>query len=86
MNGRPLYPSSVEIWENLPVTPNDLLIEHHFPPPVPEPEQRVNPRHLMRITEKRVQEFRSRWMKRKNLQEGDLVLEIEPTPRGEHGR
>ena len=36
----------------------------------------------MRSTEKRVQEFWSRWMKRKNPQEGDLVLEIEPPPQG----
>ena len=94
--GRPLYPSSVEIWETSPVTPNDLLIGRHFPPPVPEPEQRVNPRYLMRSTAKRVQEFWNCWMKylspnllprnkwfkkRENLQEGDLVLVIEPTTR-----
>jgi len=96
INGRPLYPSSVEIWENPPVTPNDLSIGQLFPPPVPEPEQRVNPSHLMQSTEKRVQEFWSCWMKyfapnllprnkwfkkRENLQEGDLVLVMEPTPR-----
>ena len=55
VNSRPLYPSSDEIWESPPITPNDLLIGHHFPPPVPEQDQRVNPRHLMRSTEKRVQ-------------------------------
>ena len=96
INGRPLYPSSVEIWETPPVTPNDLLIGHHFPPPVPEPEQRVDPKNLMRSTEKRVHEFWNCWMKyfapnllprnkwfkkRENLQEGDLVLVIEPTRR-----
>ena len=96
INGRPLYPSSVEIWETPSVTPNDLLIGRHFPPPMPEPEHRVNPRHLMRSTEKRIQEFwncwmkyfapnllpRSKWFKkRENLQEGDLVLVIEPTPK-----
>ena len=63
INGRPLYPNSVEIWETPPVTPNDLLIGHHFPPPVPEPEQRVDPRHLMRSTEERVHEFRNCWIK-----------------------
>ena len=88
--------SPVEIWETPPVTPNDLLIGRHFPPPLPEPEQRVNPRHLMRSTKTRVQEFWNCWMKyfvpnllprnkwfkkRENLQEGDLVLVIEPTPR-----
>ena len=96
VNSRPLYPSSHEIWESPPITPNDLLIGHHFPPPAPEQDQTVNPRHLMRSTEKRVQDFWNCWMKyfapnllprnkwyrqRENLQEGDLVLETEPTPR-----
>ena len=36
VNSRPLYPSSNEIWEGPPITPNDLLIGHHFPPPAPE--------------------------------------------------
>ena len=96
VNSRPPYPSSDGIWKNSPVTPNDLLIGHHFPPPAPEQEERVNPRHLVRCTEKRVQEFWKCWIKyfapnllprnkwyrpRENLQEGDLVLEMEPTPR-----
>ena len=63
INARPLYPCSVEIWETPPVTPNDLLIIHHFPPTVPEPEQGVDPKHLMRSTEKRVHEFWNSWMK-----------------------
>ena len=56
----------------------------------------MNPRDLVRSTEKRVQEFwcwlkyfapgllpRNKWYrKRENLREGDLVLEMEPTPRG----
>ena len=57
VNSRPLYPSSDGIWESPPATPNDLLIGHHFPPPAPKQEERVNPQHLMRSTEKRVQEF-----------------------------
>ena len=96
INQRPLYPSSNGIWESPPITPNDLLIGNHFPPPMPEVESKVNPRHLMRSTEKRVQEFWNCWMKyfapnllprnkwfrkRENLRKGDLVLEIEPTPR-----
>ncbi|XP_068684263.1 uncharacterized protein [Montipora foliosa] len=96
VNSRPLYPSSDGIWERPPVTPNDLLIGHHFPPPAPEQEERVNTRHLKRSTQKRVQEFWRCWIKyfasnllprnkwytpRENLQEGDLVLEMEPTPR-----
>ena len=96
VNQRPLYPSSNRIWEGPPVTPNDLLIGNHFPPPVPEEQSRVNPRDLVRSTEKRVQEFwrcwlkyfapdllpRNKWYrKRENLREGDLVLEMEPTTR-----
>ena len=54
LNSRPLYPSSDGIWESPPISPNDLLIGYHFPPPVPEEEQRVNPRDHMRSTEKRV--------------------------------
>ena len=96
VNQRPLYPSSNGIWEGPPVTPNDLLIGNHFPPPVPEEQSKVNPRDLVRSTEKRVQEFwycwlkyfapdllpRNKWYRRReNLREGDLVLEMEPTPR-----
>ena len=86
VNSRPLYPSSDEIWESPPVTPNDLLIGHHFLPPAPEQEERVNPLHLTRSKEKRVQEFWKCWIKyfapnllprnkwyrpRENLEEGD---------------
>ena len=96
VNSRRLYPSSEGICESPPVTPNDLLIGHHFPPPAPEQEERVNPWHLVRCTKKRVQEFWKCWIKyfapnllprnkwyrpRENLQEGDLVLEMEPIPR-----
>ena len=30
INGRPLYPSSDNIWESLPMTPNDILIGQHM--------------------------------------------------------
>ena len=63
VNSRPHYPSSDGIWESPPVTRNDFLIGHHFPPPAPEQEERVNLRHLMRSTEKRVQEFWKCWIK-----------------------
>ena len=68
----------------------------HLPTPHSEPEERVNPRHLERSVENQVQEFYNNWMKcfapnllprnkwyrpRENLQEGDLVLETEPTPK-----
>ena len=36
INGRPLYPSSNDIWESPPITPNDILIGHHLPPPKPD--------------------------------------------------
>ena len=59
----PLYQGLNGICENPPITPNDLLIRAHFPSPMPEVESKVNPRHLMRSTQKRVQEFWKCWMK-----------------------
>ena len=43
INGSPLYPSSNDIWETPLITPNDILIGQHLPPPQPEPEERINP-------------------------------------------
>ena len=63
INGRPLYPSSNDIWESPPITPNDILIGHHLPLPQPEPEERINPRHLLRSTQDRVNEFWKCWMR-----------------------
>ncbi|XP_022777768.1 uncharacterized protein LOC111319218 [Stylophora pistillata] len=63
VNGRPLYPSSDDIWEVPPITPNDLLLGHHNPPPQPEPEERTNPRQLLRSTQNRVADFWRSWMK-----------------------
>ena len=48
VNSRPLYPNSEDIWDEPPITPNHLLIGQHSPPPQPELEARVNPRHLLR--------------------------------------
>ena len=48
VNSRPLYPSSEDIWEEPPITPNDLLIGQYNTPSQPELEGRVSPRHLMR--------------------------------------
>ena len=56
INGRTLYPSSNNIWESLPITPNDILIGQHLPPPQSEPEERINPRHLLRSKQDRVNE------------------------------
>ena len=93
INGRPLYPSSNDIWESPPITPNDILIGHHLPPPKPEPEERINPRHLLRSTQDRINEFWKCWMRyfapnllprnkwfrtRENVQVDDLVLELDP--------
>ena len=62
VNQRPRYPSSNGSWEGQPVTPNELLIGNHFPPPVAEEQSKVNPRDLVRSTEKRVQEFWYCWL------------------------
>ena len=93
VNGRPLYPSSDDIWEAPPITPNDLLLGHYNPPPKPEPEERTNPRQLLRSTQNGVADFWRSWMKyfapnllprnkwfrvRDNIQIGDLVLELDP--------
>ena len=63
INSRPLYPSSDAIWENPPITPNDLFIGPHAAIPVPNPEERVNPRHLAQATQQRVQGFWESWLK-----------------------
>ena len=88
-----LCPSSDDIWEVPPIPPNDLLLGHHNPPPQPEPEERTNPRQLLRSTQNRVADFWRSWMKyfapnllprnkwfrvRDNIQTGDLVLELHP--------
>jgi len=92
VNNRPLYASSNEIWEQPPITPNDLIIGHHFQPPQPGPQDRVDPRHLNRCCQKRADEFWQCWLKyfapnllprnkwyrpRENIQPGDVVLEID---------
>ena len=93
INGRLLYPSSNNIWETPPITPNDILIGQYLPPPQPEREERINPRHLLRSTQGRVNEFwkcwiryfapdllpRNKWFQtRENVQVDDLVLEVGP--------
>jgi hypothetical protein len=56
VNSRPLHPSSSEVWEEPPITPNDLIIGPHLPLPAPEPEERVNLRNLQRSTQQRITE------------------------------
>ena len=92
VNSRPLYPSSDSIWETPPITPNDILLGQHSTPPQPAFEGRVNPRDMLRSTEKRVNDFWCCWMKyfapnllprnkwfrtRENVKVGDLVLELD---------
>ena len=96
INGRPLYPSSDELLESLPITPEDILIGQHTPPPQPEPKARSNPRHLLRATQNRVGDFWICWLKcfapnllprnrrfktRENVEVGDLVLKLDPNLR-----
>ena len=93
INSRPLYPSSEDVWEEPPISPNDILIGRHSRPPQPEQEARVNPRHLLRSVQNRVAEFWTCWLKyfapsllprnkwfrkRENVKIGDLVLELNP--------
>ena len=96
INSRPLYPSADSIWESSPITPNDILLGQHNMPPQPDYEERVNPRDMIRSTEKRINDFWCCWMKyfapnlpprnkwfriRENVKIGDLVLEIDPRHR-----
>lgn len=68
-------------------------IGQHNPPPQPEQEIRVNPRHLLKSVQNRAGKFWTCWMKnfapallqqnkwfhkRENVKIGDLVLELNP--------
>ena len=98
VNSRPLYPSSEDVFSDPPITPNDLIIGQHCPPPVPEAEDKINPRNLLRVCQKKVHEFWKAWIKyfapnllprnkwfrsRENLKTGDLIIELDPGPRRE---
>ena len=91
INIRPLNPSSVEIWEEPPSTPNHIPIGQQSLSSQPEQEGRVNPRQMLRIVQRRVSEFwtccnkylaptllrQNKWFrKRENVEVGDLVLEL----------
>ncbi|CAB3996958.1 PREDICTED: uncharacterized protein LOC107334477 [Paramuricea clavata] len=92
VNSRPLYPASGNIWEEPPITPNDLIIGPNFGVPQPKEEEQVNPMHLSKSVQKRVCQFWQCWMryfapnlligskwheKKDNVGVGDLVLEID---------
>ena len=92
IKSRPLYPNSEDVWEEPPITPNNILIDRHSCPSQPEQEARVIPRHLLRVS-KTVAEFWAYWLKyfassllprnkwfrkRENVKIGDLVLELNP--------
>jgi hypothetical protein len=96
VNSRPLYANSDDLETIPPITPNDLILGEHYSPPQPEPEDRINPEHLNRVVQGRVNEFWQKWMsafapqllfndkwpvEKRNLQPGDLVLEINPNTR-----
>ena len=43
VNSRPLYPSSDNVWESPPVTPNDILLGHHNSPTSSRPRRQDQP-------------------------------------------
>ena len=76
---------------------NDLLIgPSHIRPPTRELEDRTSPRELCKSLQKRAEEFwlcwkkyfaptlleRNKWFReRKNLRDGELILELDTSPR-----
>ena len=93
IKSQPLYPNSEDVWEELPITPNDILIGRHSCPPQPEQEARVIPRDLLRVSKTELLNFWACWLKyfatsllprnkwfrkRENVKIGDLVLELNP--------
>ena len=92
VNSRPLYPGSENIWDDPPITPNDLILGPNFGVPQPEEEKVVNPKDLNKSVQRRVCQFWQCWMKyfapnllvrakwhekKQNVEVGDLVLEID---------
>jgi len=43
INSRPLYPCSEDVWEEPPITPNDILFGQHNPPPQPNKKSELIP-------------------------------------------
>jgi hypothetical protein len=52
VNSIPLYPASDNIWEDPPITPNDLIMGPNFGVPQPEEEELVNTRDLSKCPKK----------------------------------
>ena len=91
INSRPLYPSSEDVWEEQPITPERL--PNWSSQLSSSARARVNPRHLLRSVQNRVAEFWTCWLKyfapsllswnkwfrkRENVKIGDLILELNP--------
>lgn len=93
VNSRPLYPSSENVLDAPPITPNTLLLGHGIVIPQPEKQEKVNPRHLNNSVQSRIQLFWEQWLRhfapnllvrnkwfhsRENLVAGDLCLILDP--------
>ena len=88
----PLYPNSEDVWEEPPITPNNILIDRHSCPSQPEQEARVIPRHLLRVSKTELLNFglvgwgtllhrcclETSGFVKENVKIGDLVLELNP--------
>ena len=57
INSRPIYPNSEDVWEEPPITPNDILLGHHSCSPQPDQEARVILRHLPRVSKTELLNF-----------------------------
>jgi len=93
VNSRPLYPSSDDVLDAPPITPNSILLGTGITVPQPRREERVNPRHLNHAVQQRVQLFWEQWMRhfapslvsrskwyqpRSDVSVGDLCVLLDP--------
>ena len=58
INSRSIYPNSEDVWEEAPITPNDIPIGRHSCPPQPDQEARVILRHSLRVSKTGLLNFR----------------------------
>ena len=93
VNSQPQYPSSDDILDAPPITPNTLLLGHGLIVPQPEKQDVVNPRHLYNAVQHRIQLLWEQWMRHfaptlvprdkwfhtcDNLDVGDLCIILDP--------